>query len=118
MIFSTTKYHKNSWDVKEFDKVKISQITTTSYSKEIQIILPKSCSLKDHKTSHDIVVQVLKGCVEFGIKDNGVIILNQLDSISLSANVVHNLLAIDDSIIRLSISSLDTKDRVDRVLLS
>lgn len=117
MIFSTIKYPKSSWDTQEFDKVKITQIVENSHSKEIQIILPKDKSLKDHKAPNDIVVQVLKGCVDFGIKDNGVVVLKELESIALPANIVHNLVATQDSIIRLSLAKADTKDRVDGVAL-
>ncbi|MBT0826246.1 hypothetical protein [Campylobacter lari] len=54
--------------------------------------------MKDHKAPFDITIQVLKGSIDFGVL-NQKIVLKALDSISLKAHEIHNLLALEDSIV-------------------
>ncbi|MBT0793550.1 hypothetical protein KJQ87_00505 [Campylobacter lari] len=54
--------------------------------------------MKDHKAPFDITIQVLKGFIDFGVL-NQKIVLKALDSISLKAHEIHNLLALEDSIV-------------------
>jgi quercetin dioxygenase-like cupin family protein len=96
------------------DKPAISIVLETSFSKEIRIIFKKGQIMKDHKAPFAIVVQVIKGSINFGTNEES-IELNQGDLISLKANVIHNLTAIENSVVRLTLSKLDTVDRVKNV---
>ena len=96
------------------DKPAISIVLETSCSKEIRIIFKKGQIMKDHKAPFAIVVQVIKGSINFGTNEES-IELNQGDLISLKANVIHNLTAIENSVVRLTLSKLDTVDRVKNV---
>lgn len=61
------------------------------------------------------MVQVLSGKIEFSVGSD-VQILNSLDMIALDANVPHALNALEDSIVRLSLSKNDDVSRVFKVL--
>ncbi|EAK9945859.1 hypothetical protein A0Y81_01895 [Campylobacter lari] len=68
--------------------------------------------MKDHKAPFDITIQVLKGSIDFGVL-NQKIVLKALDSISLKAHEIHNLLALEDSLYK-----QDSLERVESVLKS
>ena len=96
------------------DKPAVSMLLETDFSKEIQIVFEKGQLMKDHKAPFPIIVQVLKGSIDFGV--NGETIqLKQGDLISLKAAVIHNLTAKVESVVRLSLSKLDTLNRVKNV---
>jgi len=95
-------------------KPAVSILLETDFSKEIQIAFEKGQIMKDHKAPYSIIVQVVKGSINFGV--NGEIsTLNTGDLISLDANIVHNLTALEQSIVRLTLSKLDTLKRVEKV---
>ena len=71
--------------------------------------------MKEHKAPGAIMVQVLSGKIEFGVGDENVI-LGALDMITLEPNVLHALTALENSIVRLSLSKNDDVSRVFRVL--
>ncbi|TXD51149.1 MULTISPECIES: cupin domain-containing protein [unclassified Polaribacter] len=95
-------------------KPAISMVLETDFSKEIRIVFKKGQIMKDHKAPLPIVVQVLKGCIDFGVKEE-VKQLNAGDLIYLKENSVHNLIAKEESIVRLTLSKLDTVKNVDKV---
>ncbi|MGM0392360.1 MAG: cupin, partial [Bacteroidota bacterium] len=83
-------------------------------SKEIRIAMKKNQVMKEHKTPFPIVVEIFEGKVDFGV--NGVIHnLEKGDLVALEGNVPHDLLAMEDSIVRLSLSIADTVGRVEGV---
>ena len=87
---------------------------TPSFSKEIRILLKSGQVLKEHKTKYPIVVHVLEGEINFGVED----LIHTMKSggiISLEGNVAHDLTAIQDSVIRLSLFKLDNVERVEKV---
>lgn len=95
-------------------KVATKQILETSYSKEIQILMKKGQSMKEHKAPFPIIVHLLEGKVDFGLSGN----INHLsagDILSIEGNIPHDLFAIEDSIVRLSIAKKDQADRVESV---
>lgn len=95
-------------------KVVTKQILETSYSKEIQILMKKGQSMKEHKAPFPIIVHLLEGKINFGLSGT----INQLsagDILSIEGNIPHDLHALEDSIVRLSISKKDRADRVESV---
>lgn len=106
-----------SWSKAEFEplKVKITPLVENENTKEIQILMAKDSQMPDHKAPFDISVQVLKGAIDFEVR-NEVLRLNELDMITLKANEAHSLRALQDSIVRLSLSKLDSVSRVSGIL--
>lgn len=105
------------WSEVEFSpkEVKINVLIDDEKGKEIQILLAKDSVMKEHKAPFAIHVQVLSGKIWFEAK-NEKFELNALDMISLEANVSHSLGGLEDSIVRLSLSKLDSIQRVNAVL--
>ncbi len=96
------------------EKPVISKLLETNFSKEIRIVFKKNQIMKDHKAPFPITVQVVQGSINFGVLG----ITKQLkmgDLILLEANVVHNLIANEDSVVRLTLSKLDVISRVKKV---
>ncbi|MCR6590869.1 Uncharacterised protein [Campylobacter insulaenigrae] len=106
-----------SWVQEIQNGVSVSKKIENAYTKEICISMSKGSFMKDHKAPFDITIQVLKGSIDFGVL-NQQILLKTLDSISLKADEVHNLLALDDSIVRLTLYKQDSFKRVESVLKS
>ena len=102
-------------DIK-FNKVKpaVSMLLDTYFSKELRIVFKKGQIMEDHQAPFAIIVQVIKGCIDFGVNEE----LKQLkegDLVSLKPHLVHNLTAIEDSVVRLTLSKLDSIERVKNV---
>lgn len=105
------------WSRAEFSpkEVKINVLIDNENGKEIQILMAKDSTMKEHKAPFAIHVQVLSGKIWFEV-ENKKLELNALDMISLAPNVPHSLAGIEDSIIRLSLSKFDSIQRVSAVL--
>ena len=97
------------------EKVKVSPILETEFSKEIRIVFKKNQIMKDHKTAYPITVEVFEGSIDFGVGEK-VYSLVKGDIVSLEASIVHNLKANEDSIVRLTLSKSDSINRVKGVL--
>lgn len=96
------------------NKPAIQVLLNTESTKEIRIAMKKDQVMKEHKTPFPIIVEIFEGKVAFGV--NGVINkLEKGDLVALEGNVPHDLLATEDSIIRLSLSIADTAGRVEDV---
>jgi quercetin dioxygenase-like cupin family protein len=95
-------------------KVAIKVILESLFSKEIRILLKEGQVMKEHKTPFPIVVHILEGVIDFGVK--GVIhTFKKNDMIALEGNTPHDLTAKEDSIVRLTLSKLDKAERVEKV---
>ena len=95
--------------------VAITSMIDNDFSKEIRIAFKKNQIMKEHKTKYPIVVMVLKGKINFTIKETTTI-LNQGDIISLKGNILHELEAKEESIVRLSLHKKDDFNRVKSIL--
>lgn len=89
----------------------ITKLIENDTTKEIRIVFKKGQEMKEHKTKFPITIEVFEGEIDFGV-NNVSYILKKGDIISLDPNVSHNLIAAEDSIIRLSLSKNDSVERV------
>ncbi|WP_236973953.1 cupin domain-containing protein [Membranihabitans maritimus] len=87
----------------------------SGFSREIRIVLKKGQTMKEHQTPFPIVVEVVKGKIEFGV-DGVSTELNEGDLVALNGGIPHDLLGKEESIIRLSISKKDNVRRVEKIL--
>ncbi len=95
-------------------KISTSLILETSFSKEIRILLKKGQLMKEHKTPYPIVVHLLSGQIDFGVWDE-IVPLKEGATLTLEGNTPHDLKAIEDSVVRLTLSKLDKAERVEKV---
>lgn len=98
----------------EFSDIKptIRLILETSISKEIRILLKKGQFMKEHKAPLPIVVHLLTGEIVFGVPGKSKL-LKAGSILSLDANVMHQLTAREDSVVRLTWLKMDDKERVE-----
>ena len=64
----------------------------TDFSKEIRVVFKKGQIMEDHQAPFAIIVQVIKGSIDFGVIGE-VQQMNTGDIISLKPQIVHNLIA-------------------------
>lgn len=86
-----------------FEKLYIEALSENSSNKEIRICMPKGAILDKHKAPGAISVQVLEGKIIFEV-ENEKIEMSKGALISLEAQVLHRLDALENSVIRLSLS--------------
>ena len=97
------------------DSVVITPLLDSDFGKEIRIAFKEGQIMKEHKTKFPIAVMTLRGSVEFGVGEE-TFTLNEGDVITLEGNVMHELKATEESVVRLSLHKGDTVDRVKGVL--
>ena len=97
------------------DKVAISVLFETETTKEIRIVFKEGQLMKKHQTPFPITVELIDGNLDFGVKDT-IYHLEKGDLVSLEGGVAHDLTAKTNSIVRLSLSKLDTVQRVQNVV--
>ena len=96
------------------DRIVTKVILESSFSKEIRILLKSGQIMKEHKAPFPIIVHVLEGEIGFGVNGE-VYLLKKGAIITLKGNIPHDLTAREDSIVRLTLSKLDTISRVEKV---
>ncbi|EDM44480.1 hypothetical protein SCB49_12950 [unidentified eubacterium SCB49] len=95
-------------------KPSISVLFETNSTKEIRIVFKKGQQMKAHKTPFPIVVEIFKGAISFGVNNTQQQMLEG-SLIFLEGDVLHDLTAEEDSIVRLSLSKNDSVSRVKKV---
>ena len=77
--------------------------------------MKKGQLMKEHTAPMPIVIEIFEGDIDFGV-DGKKQQLKKGDLIALDANVPHDLNCVNDCIVRLSISNLDTTERVQKLV--
>lgn len=99
------------------EKVIIKSLIDSKFSKEIRIAFKQNQVMKEHKTKFPITVMILQGSIAFSI-DRQTTILNQGDMIALEGNIMHELKALEQSVVRLSLHKSDSIERVKKLIKS
>jgi len=99
------------------DKVAISVLFETDFTKEIRIVFKENQKMNKHQTSFPITVAIVSGHLDFGVNDE-IYNLKQGDIVSLKGSVPHDLHAKTNCIVRLTLSKQDNVDRVKKVVVS
>ncbi|WP_101007215.1 cupin domain-containing protein [Helicobacter pylori] len=86
-----------------FEKLHIEALNENSSNKEMRICMPKGAVMDKHKAPGAISVQVLEGKIIFEVGDEK-IEMPKGALIGLEAQVSHRLDALENSVIRLSLS--------------
>lgn len=92
-------------------KVVVEVVLDTSFSKEIRVLLKEGQIMKEHKAPLPIIVNVLEGEINFGVEGEKHV-LKKGAIVTLEGNILHDLTAVEDSVVRLTLSKLDHLERV------
>jgi len=103
-IYQDIEYKEN--------KPAIKVLFETSFTKEIRIVMKEGQVMKEHQTAFPIVVEIIAGKINFGVEGN-VHNLKKGGLLALEGGVPHDLKAMEDSIVRLTLSK---SDKINRVL--
>jgi quercetin dioxygenase-like cupin family protein len=93
----------------------ITPLITNDFTKEIRIVFREGQAMKAHKTSFPITVMIVQGSIDFGVGEERYTLVSG-DVVALEGNVMHDLNALEDSIVRLSLHKGDSVARVNGVL--
>lgn len=99
------------------EKVAISVLFETDFTKEIRIVFKATQKMNKHQTPFPITVEIVSGELDFGV-ENTIHNLIKGDIVSLEGAVPHDLLAKTDCIVRLTLSKQDKIERVKKVINS
>lgn len=97
------------------NKPKITVLMESDFTKEIRIAFEKDQVMKEHQTKFPIVVEIVSGKIDFGVEKK-IHHLEKGDLIALSGSVPHDLKAVEQSVVRLTLSKFDDSERVKQVL--
>lgn len=92
----------------------IQVLMNTETGREIRIAFKKGQVMKEHQTTFPIVVEIFEGSIAFGVSGK-THMLKKGDLIALEGNVPHDLKALQESIVRLSLIKADSAKRVEDV---
>jgi len=96
-------------------KPAIKLLLETPTSKEVRICIAAGQVMAEHKSPFSILIHILKGEITLGIQGQQ----QQMKAgqlISLGPHVPHDLTAIADTIVRLTIHKNDRLDRVENII--
>ncbi|WP_343643792.1 cupin domain-containing protein [Chryseobacterium sp.] len=97
------------------NKPAVKIMIKTHLAKEIRILFRKDQEMKKHTAPYPIVVQTLEGSINFGVEGE-IHLLKKGMMISLPAHIPHNLIALEDSMIRLSLNLQDNDSRLKELM--
>jgi len=95
--------------------VVITSMLESNFGKEIRIAFNDGQTMKEHKTKFPITVMTLRGSIKFTVGEE-IHLLDERDMIALEGDVMHELKATKQSIVRLSLHKSDSIERVKGVL--
>ncbi len=92
----------------------ISVLLETPFTKEIRIVMKRGQLMKEHKTPFPIVIHIVKGEIEFSLPGS-TLNLTEGELVALEGTVPHSLLAVKESVVRLTLTKADEANRVKNV---
>ena len=97
------------------ERPEVAVLLETQFTKEIRIAMKRNQQMKEYQTPFPIVLELVEGNVDFGSKGK---VLNLVKGglVALEGNIPHDLKAIDDSILRLTLTKSDETNRVQNVV--
>ncbi|WP_139958002.1 cupin domain-containing protein [Flavicella sediminum] len=98
----------------ENDKPTVTVLLKTAATKEVRIVMKEGQFMKEHKAPFPIIIELFKGSIDFGVEGKKQV-LKKGDIIALESNIPHDLFCTENCIIRLSISVLDTVERIHKI---
>ena len=96
------------------DAPAITVLYKSSATKEVRIAFKAAQTMAEHQTPYPISVMLVEGKLNFGVEGT-VHHLTKGDILFLEGGIPHDLTAVEDSIVRLSLSTQDSVDRVKSV---
>lgn len=99
----------------EGDRIVTQVIVESSFSKEIRMLLKRGQTMKEHQAPFPILIHILEGTIEFGVH-GAIHPLQKGAIITLEGKIPHSLTALEDSVVRLTLSKLDHAERIDKVV--
>jgi len=97
------------------DKPQVTLMYESSVSKEIRICMAKGNIMKEHKAPGAISIMLLKGKLLLGSKGDE-ISMEEGEMVSFEPKVAHSLEAMEECIIRLTLSKEDKIQRIHGVI--
>lgn len=85
------------------DKVRLKLIIETPFTREISIHMNKDQVMREHQARLPITVHVVKGKIKFSVNQKDYD-LAEGDLICLDGNIPHSFLALEKSVLRLTMS--------------
>ena len=98
-------------DTRFGEKVQIDKMFETPFSKEIRICMAKGNTMKEHTAPGAITILVLEGTVRINSLQESAE-LKSGDMVYFDAKIPHSLIALDKSVVRLTLSKNDSEQRV------
>ncbi len=92
----------------------VQPLLETDFTREIRILFKRGQVMKEHQTPFPIVIEIVEGEIDFGTSGT----IHQAvkgDLIALGGGIPHDLTALSDSIVRLTLSKPDRSERVEAV---
>ncbi|MEM9675575.1 MAG: cupin domain-containing protein [Cyclobacteriaceae bacterium] len=104
-------YHKLKY---QDNKPLVQVLLETDFTREIRIVFKQNQRMQEHQTPYPIVVQIVEGKISFGVNGTSYSLMKG-DLISLTGGVPHDLTALTDSVVRLTLSKPDRVERIKNV---